>query len=223
MMLAVIGLAVAALALPRLVAAVISMPADVVAFDIRHDRPVSLRALTTMVESDASAQEWHQSPGRLREIAIGSLRLAVGEPDASQARRERLEAALAASTAALLHAPADPYMWIARGTAAHLLGQEPAAARAALAATFVAGRYEPELYAQRVSLALALWESLDTNERAQAGEAARAIASRDVAVLAGLGHDLATRNRVMELLANQAMVRDYLHALVEAIDGPSAQ
>ena len=222
-MLAVFGAAVVVFAVPRLVASVISMPADVVAFDIRYDRPVSGRALTTMVEADASAQEWHRSPGRLREIAIGSLRLAVVEPDGSQVRQQHLDEALAASTAALLRAPADPYMWITRGTATYLLGRDAATVRAAMAATFRTGRFDPEIYTQRVSLALTLWESLDAAERARAGEAARAVAADDVAALVSLGNDLATRDRVMQLLASQALVRDYLQALGEAIDEFSAQ
>ncbi len=201
-----------ALAVPRLLAGVTNMAGDVVAFDIRYDRPVTRRDLGVLIATRSGANGWLSAPANYREISVATYRLALLTDDAA-VRADLFEQARAASSTAIAMAPADPFMWAIRSQALVQLGGDRQQALEDLRRLNLTGRFDPELYAERVALPLVLWDLLDENDRAQASEAARALVDARPEALAAMGSDQQTRTRVMGLLADRDLIARYLDAL----------
>lgn len=154
------------LAAPRMIAALIMLPADPTLSTLRRGKPVSPARIDALIASRARALAWVSGDGQVRaDLAFVRLERAVA------GRRDRgpgpmaLQRASLALRQALSHKPINPdaWRWLA---AARLAAGNPRNAVAALKMSLFTGPYVTYLAIPRLRLALLLWPGLDGEDRA---------------------------------------------------------
>jgi hypothetical protein len=179
-----LGMALIAMAGPRLVAALLDGPADRVVFYELRGATVTDEALRGLIAARRSAAAWHETTQGHREIAEAALQLLHRGQEANA-----LAEAKRAVKRSLTIGPVDPHSWARLAHVAWLRDRDARAASMALRASVQVGAYEPTLTAWRVSLILKLWDALAADDRVVFAAQIRQLAQDEPDTLAKLTVD----------------------------------
>jgi hypothetical protein len=170
-----LGLGVAATALaggllflgiPRVVGGLLSIPGDKVVNGIRYDRQTSASDVAMLAGSRQRSLRWLEDRRTWSDLGLAHL-LAAGDPAlGEEARRTRLEKAVAAIENGLALAPGDGYVWARLAIARYTLHGPTAAAADALTQSLLITEFDRRLVFDRLDLALAVWDHLAPDIRA---------------------------------------------------------
>jgi hypothetical protein len=150
-----------ALAVPRLTAQLIGLPARLVERQLEANLTPLPNQLDRAILAGQAAAAWADAGANWEHVARAELALAQQPGLLRNARRSRLERADRALRAALAHAPANPVVWaqlayvtLARGGDAGVIGD-------ALALSVLTGPNHGGAMPLRSSIAVVAWERLD--------------------------------------------------------------
>ncbi|MEW5703923.1 MAG: hypothetical protein AB1781_04980 [Pseudomonadota bacterium] len=159
-----IGITVAAIALPRLVAALIATP---------HTGIIDNYALNSALDNDrlkaaesafARATGWYRSDDYLAKLGLVRLILAARAPNAEE--RDRLYAgAFDAFRAAIEVSPVNPRIWTWLAHAEQRHNGPSAAVAQYVAQSIYMGRYDSKLVVPRLIVAFQSWRFFSAEER----------------------------------------------------------
>jgi len=194
-----LGVLLSALAAPRLVAAVLGLPADRVVFYLERGQRVTDGALAGLVSARRAAAAWRDTAQDHRDIAAAELMLA--HRGATTAGYENAERALGRS---LAMAPVDPHGWARLAHVAALQNRDARSVIAALRASIQTGGYEPTLAAWRVAMMLRLWEAGSVDDRILFLTQIRQLAREDPGSLAALRTSPQAASILADLLGSRA-------------------
>ncbi|MEM7024858.1 MAG: hypothetical protein AAF637_20100 [Pseudomonadota bacterium] len=180
----ILGVVLIVMAVPRLVAGVLGVPADRVGFHLRDGAQVTDEALIGMVAARRAALSWHETARAHRDIAAAALHLGHRHQDP-----EEYEAALQAVRRSLAMAPVDPHSWARLAHLAMTHERDALMAIKALRASIQAGAYEPTIDPWRVALMLRLWSVATVGERELFTSQIRQLSEEDPDALMALRSD----------------------------------
>jgi hypothetical protein len=164
-----LGTAILALAVPRVVASFWLWLRAPVMDRVIYEEPVSAHDLYGLIASRELALGWIQAGGTYSDLASALTVLASFEPPDSEKARRLLERAIAATEAGLARAPADPRSWTRLAYLRTLLksGPDPQAAQA-LQLSLQSGPYQrPDFLTLRLYLFLVQWPLIPDAGRAR--------------------------------------------------------
>ena len=159
-----LGLVIAGLAVPRLVAAVVLLPGDPILSEALSGLPIAVEELDLLADTRRTAS-WSGDARVEAELGAVLLRSAGARGFEAPEGRNLLEEAAAALRRGLTRSPADPYAWARLARIEMLLDGPTAHAGRVLRMSYLTGIYEPTLLLPRLSLAFRLWEHLDDKTR----------------------------------------------------------
>lgn len=162
---AVLGSALLALAVPRLVAAFYLLPGDPGMALLDSGQLPSPAAFERLIASRRAAAVWVAAPSTLIDLGVATMSLAQVTPDRRPTLLHQAERYLGAGLAV---APADPHAWTYLTFIHTATGDHERAARA-LDLALRTGPYQPELVLPRAALGLTNWPWLDQRTAAQLG------------------------------------------------------
>lgn len=198
------GLALAALAAPRLAAAVVDLPARPVIAALRAGVPLDTAETALAAESRAAALALVDDGPARAELALLAARL-------GDDTREALRRALALS-------PAQGYAWARLARAAALSGAPRAAA--ALALAIRTAPHDPRLRPLRISLGLVLWPRLVPSVRALVAADIAGLAAADAAALVAVARRRHASALVRAALASRpGLAAAFDRALLRSLAG----
>jgi hypothetical protein len=212
--------ALLALAAPRLVAAVVQVPGDAVYSALERNRPVSIGALDSLIDSRIAAGKWIDS-GRVDNMigiaAMQLLRQMSALPTRQRAEESRyLAMAITALQDGLSRQPAQPYAWfqlayayIWRGEA----GDEALAERAWRMAVST-GPNELTLVIPRLAMGFLLWPNGDAGTRQMIHAEIRRAASNQPRALARLAIETGRESFVRVLLTDKPALLSVYNEMV---------
>ncbi len=163
---ALMGAGLLALAGPRAVAALVSLPGGPVLARVQAMEPVRSEALDVLIGAEDAALAWVDS-GRRRTDRALALLLRARQQDAAD--NEFLADSLTGLKAGLARAPANAFAWTRLAYAETLLNGPSPAAAAALRMSLVAAPYEPRLLTVRLELCLRSWDYFAPADRVLVG------------------------------------------------------
>lgn len=144
---------------PRLVAALLTLEARAVLWEVYGGRPVAEPRLIAAAEAIAAAGRWVRDGELETDRGLLLARAAESLPP-GEARRHRLAEARSATEAGLAAAPGQPVAW-ARLAGLYQQAGDPAAAVRALRMSMLAGAVVPALQSSRIELGLPLLPAMD--------------------------------------------------------------
>lgn len=198
-----LGLALLAMAAPRLVAGLATLPYEDLWNRVAYQRPVEGAELAAAAQAYGTALEWHDEAYLAADLASLNYSLARGLGFSGDGARAFLERSVAAARRALAGNPGQPYAWLLLSLGLERLeGPSPASA-AALVQSLRRGAWQPRLALPRAGLALRAWPLLDGEARALAAVQVRIAAELDPAGLARLIPGPALWRVVQDLLVEQ--------------------
>ena len=162
---ALLGGALLAGAVPRLVAAFHLLPGDPGMALLDSGQLPSPQAYQRIVASRRAAAAWLAAPSTLSDLGVASLSLAQAS---TEGRATLLDLAERQLQASLAGAPLDPHAWTYLAFIHTATGDHRRAAQA-LHLALRTGPYEPDLALPRAALGLANWPWLDPDTRARLG------------------------------------------------------
>ncbi|MEI6987359.1 MAG: hypothetical protein WCK65_14650 [Rhodospirillaceae bacterium] len=158
---AVVGVLLLALSLPRLGAALSLLPAQSVLSGLQAWRTPTAESLKFLGQASERAALWHTTGRILSDGALASLLLLSLEPAVGGEREVRLAAVAAQLERSLARAPMNGYVWLRLAvTEAQRHAREKAAVRA-MAMSYRVMPVEPRLAPTRLRLALTFWYWFD--------------------------------------------------------------
>ena len=176
-----LGLALAALAFPRLMAALHAVPAGPVLQNLdRPDARPSAGELLAAREALRLAQVWESDGARSVQRARLALTLAAREYQAGGNPSRLVEETIAAARAGLQRAPAQARGWLLLSEATLAASGDPGAAAAYLVESLRASRHDVWLAPNRAELGVRAWPWLDAEERAMVGAQIAIVGARSV-------------------------------------------
>lgn len=170
-MLALLGAGLLALAVPRAVAALVSLPGGPVLARVQAMEPVGPEALDILVGAEDAALAWVDSGRRRTDRALALLLRARQEEAADN---EFLVDSLAGLRSGLAHAPANSFAWTRLAYAETMLNGPSPSAAAALRMALITAPHEPRLLMVRLELCLRSWDHFGPADRALVGDQIRA-------------------------------------------------
>lgn len=195
----VAGTALVALAAPRIMSAVIRLPADRTPGLIAAGQPVDGEALALLAATRRGAIGWTRDGRQWAELGLAQLKQA--ERDATD-RESLLERAAAALRRGLALSPVDgsAWMWLAE-TELLRAGPSDKAARAIRMSIRVAP-HDRALQLDRLELALSTWQHFDDGGRADVAEQVRLVHRRNPGRLQVLAKAIGRRDIIDIILEN---------------------
>ncbi len=195
----VAGAALVALAAPRMMSAVIRLPADRTPHLIAAGQPVDGEALALLAATRRGAIGWTRDGRQWTELGLAQLKQA--ERDATD-RESLLKRAAAALHRGLALSPVDgsAWMWLAE-TELLRAGPSAQAARAIRMSIRVAPN-DRALQLDRLELALSTWQHFDDAARAEVAEQVRLVHRRSPDRLQVLAKAIGRRDVVDIILEN---------------------
>lgn len=172
-----LGLALMAMAVPRIVSGALIWPHEPVLHLIQRGAEIPVEALVQARRDYEAAIAWHAGAGERATLAIVRLRLALALGTATPGGRAVLESAREAAREALVGTPGDPYLWAQLAEAERMLDGPGPRFIAALMRSVATGPYEGTLTAFRGALGLEAWEALTAAQRARIADQVRAAAA----------------------------------------------
>ena len=179
-----LGVFVSVLAVPRFIAALVSIPGDAVQFELTRGQPVADDALRLFIENRIGALHWLDDPAYYRDIGIAATLLAFRRDFTDHSSTLLLEESEVTLRSALRLAPVDPGAWARLAYAHQLLSAPASQITADLRASLRTGPYDPGLLESRLRIAIALWSELEANDRSAFLEQVRVLWRHDPEVIA---------------------------------------
>ncbi len=189
-----------ALAAPRVVSAVIQLPADRTPRLIESGQPVDGKALARLAATRRGANQWTRDGRQWAELGLAQLKQAELE---GQDRDKLLRRAAEALRQGLALSPVDgsAWMWLAE-TELLRTGPSDKAARAVRMSIRIAP-HDRSLQLDRLELALSTWQYFDDPARAELAEQVRLVHQRSPDRLYALA-DAIGRRDVIEIILEDA-------------------
>jgi hypothetical protein len=188
---ALVGIAMAFLAVPHFVAGLIQIGGDPTAAAIERSLPTTPDGLDADIESREAALGWYNIPQYHDQIGFAEVRnylrldtLPAKPVDAEKAAQQK---AIDEFTYALALQPADPYAWQQLALTDVMLSGPSARVARYLRMSIETGPEEPNLVVERLAVAMTNWAKLDFLTRAmfiRQVENAAAYRTRELADLA---------------------------------------
>lgn len=161
---AIAGMALLYLAVPRTIGAFQMLPGNRTILEIARGGDASRESLEVLAASRRRAADWLDS-GRLWSD-LAAAELLIAESGDAGADRDSIRRAAAALRTSLRLAPASPHAWTRLAYAEMLLHDGPTdAAASALAMSMLTGRYEPDLMFARLELGFLAWPNFAIADR----------------------------------------------------------
>ncbi len=189
----VAGGALIALAAPRVVSAVIQLPADRTTGLIERGQPVDGDALARLAATRRGANEWTRDGRQWAELGLAQLKQA--EHDAAD-REKLLGHAAAALRKSVALSPVDgsAWMWLAE---TELLRTGPSAKAAqAIRMSIRVAPYDRAVQVDRLELALSTWQHFDDSGRSEVARQVRLVHRHSPARLLALAKAVGRRDVV---------------------------
>ncbi len=162
-MLALLGAGLLALAVPRAVAALVSLPGGPVLARVQAMEPVGPEALDILIGAEDAALAWVDS-GRRRTDRALALLLRARQGDA--VRDKFLADSVAGLRSGLARAPANSFAWTRLAYAETTLNGPSPASASALRMGLITAPHEPRLLMVRLELCLQSWDHFAPADRA---------------------------------------------------------
>jgi hypothetical protein len=172
-----LGLALTAMAVPRIVSGALIWPHEPALHLIQRGADLPVEALVQARRDYEAAIAWHAGASERATLAIVRLRLALALDPATPGGRAVLESAREAAREALVGTPGDPYLWAQLAEAERMLDGPGPRFIAALMRSVATGPYEGTLTAFRGALGLEAWEALNAAQRERIAGQVRAAAA----------------------------------------------
>jgi hypothetical protein len=166
---AIAGLALLYLAVPRTIGAFQMLPGNRTILEIARGGDADRESLEVLAASRRRAAGWLESGRLWSDLAAAELLIAESGDagaDPGRADQDSIRRAAAALRTSLRLAPASPHAWTRLAYAEMLLHDGPTdAAAAALAMSMLTGRYEPDLMFARLELCFLAWPNFAVADR----------------------------------------------------------
>jgi hypothetical protein len=165
-----LGFALLWLAIPRTMAAFVSLPGDPVLQAIQTGKTVTNDDLSGFIASRNNALKWVDAGRTWTDLGLGHLHLAEqAGGDTATATSYREKSARALKTG-LSMAPANSYAWARMSYLDLRLGRARAHVRDSLILSLFTGPYERPLAESRIQYALAIWHEFNVRQQALVNE-----------------------------------------------------
>jgi hypothetical protein len=180
-----VGLGLCSLGTLQAASALLEMRGAVVSETADTDTPSATAETKAAIALFDGADRWWYAPRSSLSAGMLFMRLAAS-PDGTQYDHDLLDAAKRRFERGLAETPADAATWAALADARFREGGPSAAAVGALSMSIQLARYEPALLAWRCQLGLAMYASLDTQQRAALASQIRLLGRHSIADLVKL-------------------------------------
>ncbi len=185
-----LGLVVAALAIPRLVAEFVSLPGESPLVDLQNGDAVAESPLELLIETRNHALKWVDSGRTYTDLALAHLVLAETKAGYGALDREHLLRAIDLLHQGLALAPSRPFAWARLAFARYVADGPSDAVGRALEMSIRTGPHEPYLCDIRLELALATWDHLSVEAQQLSHEDIWIAWSLSREAVAALAYDL---------------------------------
>jgi hypothetical protein len=159
------ALVLIALALPRMIAVLVSADGEPLLRKLQEQQPVTIDELQTLIDAQRSAAFWVSNGRVLTDLGLGALLLSESLPHGDAASTAALQQAIVALEEGVARAPANPYAWSRLAYARALAEGWSPRAVAALRLALITAPYEPRLLWSRLRMAFLAWPQMDSEDR----------------------------------------------------------
>lgn len=161
-----LGALLLAMAVPRLLAGLETLPHEPLFRDLAAGRPVAAERLARAIDDYGAALAWHDEADERADLATLNYAMALLAGFEQDLGRLHLARSLEHNRRALAGNPAQPYAWVQVAIAEEALHGPSRRSLAALFASFARAPLQPRLAVLRTGLGLRSWTLLDAAQRA---------------------------------------------------------
>ena len=208
------GVAITALAWPRLIVGVSEGPLDEPLHSLSGPSPASEAAIKRMLELKEQSVDLHGTAKTWADIGLLQLRESLQLGPLTEDGKAALEASIASHRMALTFNPRNAYVWTRLGQA--LLVRDDGATEMLgpiLETAALFSPYDSRLVVARVDISLAVWDRLADPIHRLMNSQIHLAASQSPASLARVAHERFAFERVADLLSdNPALLKRFIYA-----------
>lgn len=195
----VAGGVLVALAVPRVISAIIQLPADRTTRLIESGQPVDSETLARLAATRRGANEWTRNGRQWAELGLAELKQAERE---GEDREKLLRHAATALRKSVSLSPVDGTAWMWLAEAELLRGGPSEKVAQAICMSIRVAPYDRAVQLDRLELALATWQHFDDEGRAELAEQIRIVNRRDAERLRTLARAVG-RQDVVDIILEQ--------------------